>query len=219
MAITTYAELRTAVSNWPVRSDATFTDRVPEYITMAEGWIAYGLDLGGIKVPPLRVRAMETTATPSMVAGTSTVSLPTRYVAMRNIFVNTNPMRKLSPVSPEQRIFERPFTTAGTPEFYSIEGESIVLGPIPSTSDALSILYYQRFAAFSADADTNWLLTNAPQVYLFGALYASSTMTTNKMGAQWLANFAGSINSLNEADKSDRYSGGVLQIRSATGNP
>ncbi len=219
MAITTWTELQAAVANWLVRADTTLTDRVPEFNAMCEGWIAYGLDMGQVKIPPLRIRAMEATATPSMVAGTSTVALPTRYVAMRNIYINTNPKRKLSPVSPEQRIFERPFATAGTPEFFSVEGDNIVLGPIPSTSDALSILYYQRFAPFSTGSDTNWLLVNSPNTYLFGNLYASSLMTGNPKGPIWLGQFMGSIASLNEADKSDRYSGGVLQIRNATSNP
>lgn len=217
MAISTYTELQAAVANWLARGD--LSSRVPEYITMAEGWIAYGLDMGQIKIPPLRIRAMETTATPSMVAGTATVALPTRYVAMRNIYIDTDPKRKLNPVSPEQRLFEKPYAANGIPEVYSIEGDNIVLGDIPNSSDALSILYYQKFAAFSAGADTNWLLTNSPNTYLFGALYASSTMTGNPRGAQWLGAFMGSISSLNEADKSDRYSGGVLTIRSATGTP
>jgi len=217
MAITTYTELQAAVANWLARGD--LTSRIPEYIAMCEGWIAFGLDMGAIKIPPLRIRAMEATATPSMVAGTATVALPTRYVAMRNIYIDTNPKRKLTPVSPEQRLFEKPYASNGIPEVFSIEGDNIVLGDVPNSADALSILYYQRFAPFSAGADTNWLLTNAPNVYLFGALYASSTMTGNKMGPAWLASFAGSINALNEADKSDRYSGGVLTIRSATGTP
>lgn len=219
MAITTYTELQTALQNWPVRGDTTFTNRITEYITIAEGWIAYGLDMGQVKVPPLRIRAMEATATPSMVAGTATVALPTRYVAMRNIYIDTDPKRKLVPVSPEQRIFEKPYASNGIPEVYSIEGDNIVLGDIPNSADALSVLYYQRFAAFSVGSDTNWLLTNSPNTYLFGALYASTLMTDNKMGPKWLAVFMGSINALNEADKSDRYSGGVLTIRTATGNP
>jgi hypothetical protein len=217
MAITTYTELQAAVANWLARSD--LSSRVPEYIAMAEGWIAYGLDMGQINVPPLRIRAMEATATPSMVAGTQTVALPTRYVAMRNIYINTNPVRKLSPVSPEQRIFEHPVTTAGRPEFFSVEGDNIVFDKVPDSSDALSILYYARFAAFTTGSDTNWLLTNSPNTYLFGALYASSTMTGNPKGAQWLGSFMGAISSLNNSDKSDRYSGGALQMRNATYNP
>ncbi len=217
MAITTYTELQAAVANWLARGD--LTSRVPEYITMAEGWIAYGLDMGQIKVPPLRIRAMEQALSLTMVSGTAEVALPTRYVSMRNIYIDTDPKRKLTPVSPEQRIFEKPYASTGIPEVYSIEGDNIVLGDIPNSGDTIKGTYYQKFAAFSAGSDTNWLLTNSPNTYLFGALYASSTMTGNPRGPQWLGAFMGSINALNEADKSDRYSGGVLTIRSATGAP
>lgn len=221
MAISTYAELKTAFLNWTGRSgDTALTNRAPECITMVEGWIAYGLDMGQVKVPPLRIRAMETALSLSMVAGTAEIALPTRYVAMRNIYIDTDPKRKLTPVSPEQRIFEKPYAATGIPEVFSIEGDNIVLGDTPNAAGTIKGIYYQRFASFSADADTNWLLTNSPNTYLFGGLYASTLMTdNNKKGPQWLAAFMGSINALNEADKSDRYSGGVLTIRTATGTP
>jgi hypothetical protein len=218
MAISTFAELKTAVANWLSRSD--LTSRIPEFNTMAESWIAYGLEVGSLKVPPLRIRSMESSSTLTCVAGTATVSLPTRYLAMRNLYVDGTPVQKINPVTPEQRIFQRPSTDRGKPRFFSIEGENIVLAPIPDSAYSLPCLFYQRFASFSADADTNALLTGSPNVYLFGCLYAATTLIQNHpMGANWLAAFAGAIKSLNEADRSDRYSGGSLMMRSDTGSP
>lgn len=219
MSITTYTELQTALQNWSVRGDTTFTARIPEYITMAEGWIAYGLDMGPIKVPPLRVRAMETTVSAATVAGTETVALPTRYLAMRNIYIDTDPKVKLIPVTPEQRIFERPYSQNARSRVFSVEGDYIYLAPIPNSSDNLSILYYQRFAPLTNGSDTNWLLINSPNTYVFGALYASALMTGNDNGQKWLAAFMGSVTALNDADRSDRYSGGALTMRSSTGTP
>ena len=66
----------------------------------------------------------------------------------------------------------------------------------------------QKFAALSADGDTNWLLTNAPGAYLQGALielYDYLKDWEAKTNAHKA--FAGIINALNSADKTDRFSG------------
>ena len=41
----------------------------------------------------------------------------------------------------------------------------------------LELSYVKRYAALSADADTNWLLTNHPMAYVYAALVAASAYT------------------------------------------
>tara|TARA_Y100000310_G_scaffold293683_1_gene323459 strand:- start:5268 stop:6185 length:918 start_codon:yes stop_codon:yes gene_type:complete len=51
MSITTYAELKTAIQNWPERDDAQWTDRVDEFLDLAESSIRQD--------PEFRPRGME----------------------------------------------------------------------------------------------------------------------------------------------------------------
>ena len=205
MAISDYASLQTAMTSWALRSD--LTSLYPDFITLGEAKINRRL----------RIRSMETALSLTCTPGTATIALPARYVQMKSIYIDADPKVKLILVTPEQRIFERPYSQNARSRVFSVEGDYIYLAPIPNSSDNLSILYYQRFAPFSASSDTNWLLTNSPNTYVFGALYASALMTGNDNGQKWLAAFMGSVTALNDADKSDRYSGGALTMRSSTG--
>jgi hypothetical protein len=61
MAITTYAELLSAIQNYEEDSSTIVTDRDDEWVTLAEQRIHYGSGLPGSPFysPPLRIRAME----------------------------------------------------------------------------------------------------------------------------------------------------------------
>ena len=71
MAITTYAELKTAVANFLARSD--LTDRIPEFISMAEARMGRELE----------TRSQEKRATATLTGGDAFVSLPTDLRSVR----------------------------------------------------------------------------------------------------------------------------------------
>lgn len=217
MAIATYADLKAAVANYLNR--ANLTARVPEFIAAAERRIAYG-DRSNPSVPvePLRIRAMETSA--DVAISGQTAALPSGYLQSRRFYINTNPIGELGYIVPD--LFWKTYISSdtGQPRRFTVEGENFVFGPIPDGSYTGKVLYYQKFTALSADGDTNWLLTNAPNIYLDGALTEAYAFTRQndemvKRGAM----FSGGINALNLSDKSDRYSGSPWQAFTDTGNP
>ena len=216
MAISTYADLKTAVQNWLNRSN--LTDRIPEFIALAETRIHYGSKEKPFESEPLRIRAMETSQYTTISA--QRVELPVGFLQARRFFLSGSPIRKLDMVSTDQFWDTYVSTYTGPPTQFCIEGEEFVFGPTPDTEYTAQLLYYKAFTSLSAGTDTNWLLTNAPGVYLYGALIEAHSFTRNDAQAQLCFNkFMGAVDGLNFADKNDRWTGSPWVIRNDTGNP
>jgi hypothetical protein len=154
MAIGTYAQLQSAVADWAARAD--LSPRMADYITMAEARFNR----------ELRVRQMETEATVTMTEGTGT--LPTDFLAMKRVTYQGSPVTELYYQTPAYLQDAYPDTTAGDPVVYTLEGLSIKVRPITSTS--VKVLYWQKIPALSDSATTNWLLTAHPDLYLAATL-------------------------------------------------
>lgn len=212
MAISTYAELKTAVANWLNRSD--LTSRVPEFIAIGEAVIAGDPDpLDPEALPGVRCRAQEKRVTASI--STRYVDQPTDMLEMRNIQLNASSIRALKFRTPEQIDNEYDSSATGTPETFTLIGDEIQFAPSPDATYTAELAYTARFAAFSADADYNWLLTNHPNVYLYAALIAAEPYLKNDDRAMtWAAQYKAAVRSLNRAEKKALFSGSALQMRS-----
>ena len=207
MAISNYSELQTAVANWLDRDD--LAARIPEFIALCEARFNRSL----------RIRAMETLdISVDTVSGTSTVALPTGYVQMRDISLITSPITQLQYVTPEimNRLNAGSFT--GKPETYTIIANNILFGPTPDAVYDISMLYYKTFDALTDAAPTNWVITNAPDVYLYGALLEAEPFLMNDQRVQlWATALTQSITTLQEQDNKDRHSGSALRVMNTGG--
>jgi hypothetical protein len=212
MAISNYTELKTAVANWLDRDD--LTDRIPEFIALAEARFNR----------VLRLRSMEVKYTADTVAGQRNLALPTSYIQMRNFQVNTSPLTILSYVTPE--IYDRLWggSTQGIPEFYTILADEVSLGPIPASVMEVEMLFYKRFdnldsATTSGYPDSvNWLITNAPDIYLYGSMLEAEPFIMNDERIQvWAQGFEKGVMDLQEQDNKDRHSGSALRVMNTGG--
>jgi len=62
--------------------------------------------------------------------------------------------------------------------------------------------------------ETNWLLTLAPDVYLYGALLEAAPYTQNDNRIQvWGAGFSSALDSLNRLGMASSFNAGPLQIQ------
>ena len=206
MAIGTYDELKTAVANWLDRDD--LTDRIPEFIALAEARMNR----------VLRLRMMESKYTASTVASQRNYNLPTGYVQMRNFQINTSPITPLQYVSPE--IYDRLWggSTGGTPQFYTIIANEIQLGPIPGSVLTMEMLFYKKITALSASNTTEQMLTDNPDIYLYGALLEAEPFIMNdERVALWAKGFEQAVINLQEQDNKDRHSGSALRVMNTSG--
>lgn len=153
----THATLVTSLANWLNRDDLSTTE-IPEAIALAERHFQ--------RVLNIPEQESETTLT----ATAETVSLPTDFVRMTDLYINTDPRAYIEPMSLPTLRTAYSSQTTGKPRNYAIRGESLVLGPSPDTSYTLKLAYFAKYTALTTGTATNVLLTDHPDVYLYGSL-------------------------------------------------
>lgn len=132
------------------------------------------------------------------------VPLPSRFVAVRRMYLDGDEKR-LEYMAPNIFWTRAGANQTGRPKFFTIEGEHIVFAPRPDASYYSKLLYYRRFAALSADSDTNWILTNARGLLLYATLVEASPYIGNDPRTlTWAAMYDSLIESVNDADRKDR---------------
>jgi len=209
MAINTYATLQVGVANWLDRSD--LSDRIPEFITLAEARFNR----------ILRIRDMETVSTAlSTVAGTREYSLPTGFVQMKEFHLTTDPLTPLAYITPEMMTRLQAGSSKSKPQVFTIIADNVRLGPNPDAVYTTSMLYYKKTTALSDSATTNDMLTNNPDVYLYGSLLEAEPFLMNDQRVQlWGMAFKQAIEDIQFQDNKDRHSGSEMRVMNTGGYP
>jgi len=158
MAITTYAELQTAIGDWLNRAD--LDQKIPDFISLAESTLN----------DVLRSADMVASNTAAITSGRAT--LPSDALEVVYVQVASTEDEPLEQITPQQLTMLRRTRTrdAANPRFFAIIGRELVVTPSPSGSLSMDIDYYQRIPALTSSNTTNWLLTDAPHVYLYTSL-------------------------------------------------
>ena len=196
MAISTYAELNTAIASWLDRSD--LTDVIPDFIALTES--RHRRDF--------KIRRMETRVTANTIADTEYYTLPENYVAMRNIQLNTDPKTSLEYLTPEIMDKLQAGSSKGKPKVYSIIGNNIQIRPIPDGIYEIEMLYYKYFTPLSDSNATNDMLTYHPDLYLYGALVEAEPYLQNDKRLQtWASLYDRAKKDLIDTNERDRHSG------------
>ena len=141
------------------------------------------------------------------------VPLPAGYLEMRSIYLQTSPPSKLSPVAPETIDSTWMSASPDQPAVYALDGDCIRFAPPADSSYAVRMGFYKKFGPLASAP--NWLMTNKPDVYLYGALLEAAIYFGNEEDAQkFYGVYCSAVNGLQAANATDRYSGGALQMRS-----
>lgn len=168
MAITTLAQLKTAVDTYLNRSDQA-ASLAADYITLAEA--RFNREL------PLRVNW--TSSTPTGSVGSRNLALATSpaYVEALALFLTTYSPKHIELIKLDSGTFS--YTTAnGIPKAWCIVGTNIELDK--PCDQAHTFLFRYRQAFNLSVTDPNWLLLNHPDVYLYGALFEACLLTKNE---------------------------------------
>lgn len=156
MALANYVDLKLAVADWLHRKD--LTARIPDFIAMAEASINRRL-----KISPAEVE------TPVfMTIGSRFIPLPGNFGTPICLWLESNmPREKLTPALPSELPVDG--GQSGEPLYWAIDGTKIAFDQRADKAYPLTLRYVQKFSLSDAN-QTNWLMTEAPDAYLYGAL-------------------------------------------------
>lgn len=201
MTITTYSTLKSAVADWLNREDLTSV--IPSFIALAEA------DINRI----LRDYRMEKRST--ALVDTQYSALPADWMETIRIQISGDPSRiELASNAALADMRYSRSDRAGKPTHYAHTAGGLELFPTPDDEYTIEIVYYGRVPVLSDVATTNWLLTAAPDVYLYGALTQSAPyLKDDQRAAVWGALYQNAITSLNSASEQSRHSGTGLRLR------
>lgn len=205
------SDLRTSIRSWLMRpSDTTeLTDAMlNDIIALAEAEFFDILDLNDVET---HNAAFSVTA--------EYTALPTGFRGFRRDprVISDAAVYRLILASPDQMTDETDGSTTDSPRLYCIEGNQLRLAPIPANTTTLDIAYFGRPAAI-ADATTNIILTNYPNIYLFGSLVNSAPFIgEDGRMAMWKAKYDQGVAIAQRTARLIKYrTGGEMRLVGAT---
>lgn len=205
MALTTYTELKTSVGDWLNRTDLTSV--IPDFIALAESQIER----------QLRTRQMIVRATASI--STEYSAVPDDFLETKSIkLTGTDPITPLSFETVDSLDnLKTQYRSSGAPIFFGIVGGQIRVLPVPDATYTTELTYYAKLSKLSASVATNWLLTQAPDVYLYGSLLqAAPYLQDDARIPVWSSLYQAGLDQLQIADDRGATSGGALLTRAKT---
>ena len=188
MALTTYGGLKTSIASFINRTD--LTTAIPDFVVLAESLIRKKVE----------ARSMETTATGTRSG--ETLAHPADMLQPRILTVGGVPLKY---VTPEQYDHLQINTVTGG-KYTTIGSDFHILGA--TSGDEYVLIYDGVFTALADDADTNFVLTNAPEVYLWSSLhYAAIYMKDMQAAMGYMAAFEASASLFNTQEKKAKTGG------------
>ena len=123
--------------------------------------------------------------------------------------------------SEQQLALERPRfgNSTGRPRHYTIFNTQLELLPTPDHDYVLEIVYRKSLPHLSDDNPTNWVLTLAPDLYLYGALcHAAQYLSEPERFAQWSQYYDIAMDDLTHHGRNFKYGGAPVAITLAGEN-
>jgi len=195
MALNNYSNLKTAVGSWLARTD--LATAITDFVTLAEAEFNRRL----------RVRDMETNNA-AFTIDAEFENVPTGFLEARSFFLATDPRARLEYITPDVLAGIWAGSDTGQPAFYTIVGAQFRFAPAPDDDYTGDLTYFASITALSDSNTTNWLLTNHPGAYLFGALLqAAPYLGQDERVPLWQAKYDAEIMSIERADTRKAFAG------------
>ena len=208
--IATYSDLQSAVTEYLARDqDATLTARIPWFIQAFEAKMNRSLF----------VRQMESRVTAITTYGVTDcefVALPSDFQSMRPIRISSvegKPILSFMSTVQMDEYRARQGDVADQPLFFSIFGSEIELAPTPDKAYTLEMIYRQNVPALASNS-TNWLLTLASDLYLYGSLLETAPYIKDDGRLQtWGSLYNSALNDLNALGRASAFNAGPMAVR------
>jgi hypothetical protein len=160
-----------------------------------------------------RLRSREMIVNATATSDGQFVSLPPDWLEAINMMIvrGQSPLRYITP--DEADVINKAQTYTST-RFYSMTTGIIELVP-PAVDDiTIDMVYYGKIPALSDANTTNWLLTKAPDVYLYGALtHAAPFLMDDQRMPVFSQIYLARVQSLQDESQKALHSGSPLIAR------
>lgn len=189
MALANYTDLKTDIALWITRSgDSNITNQVSDFVTLCEARLN--------RILPIRTKETDQTLTATI---SSRVMTPaTAFREPISLYRTTNSLYE----------WMRPFVVGavaygiadGVPSGWGVNGQTIELD-VPCAVAETFVFRSLGTLALSDTSPTNWLLTNHPDVYLYGSLVQALAFMKNiTYAAAWKGAFEEAISEITEQE-------------------
>lgn len=195
MALSAYADLQTSIAGFLNRDDLTAA--IPDFIALCESNLQRDI----------KHWRMEKRATATIDARFSAV--PSDLIAPIRFQVGTSdlPMQPIGVQDMHERRASQQDNT-GTPAYYALIGTEFEFYPTPTDAVTATLYYRAKIPALSDVNTTNWVLENAPDVYLYGSLvHTAPYLVEDARVGVWGALYGQALAMLNRQGDAGKHGG------------
>lgn len=169
--VTGYTSLLTAVQDYLARSDmASFAPNAVQnweerFYRQPRNWAAW-MD-----------------ASLSSAIASSVIAVPSGFLGWKHVYVDGSPASRLEPVTLEQLLGTYPRGgDTGIPRWIARDGSNFIFGCEPDSNYTIKGTYRAKPTAlrsYASDAAAHWLIVNAPDLCLYGAMAEAEAFIKN----------------------------------------
>jgi hypothetical protein len=196
--ISDYTTLQTSIGDWLARAD--LTSFIPSFIqNFEEDFYREPLNWG-----TWMEKALLGTVTNSVVA------LPSDYLGLAIAYVSGQNLPPLERTNRQQllnRYARSGGVTGAYPKYIARDASNFIFGPIPSDGTVIAGTYYAKPALLRSSGGT-WLLTNAPDLLLYGSLlHAEPFLKNDERLPLWQAMYSAGVETYRRMNRAENDSG------------
>ena len=202
MAITTYAELQSNVTDFLNRDD--LASIAPTFISLAEADMQR----------PVRHWRQEKRSTAEL--DTQYSAIPADFLEAIRFYITSGESRPLELISQFQ-LLDRKYNrsnTSGEPAYYAITAGEIEIFPAPAGTYTAELYYNARIEPLSDSNTSNWMLEYFPDAYLYGSLIHSAPYLKDDARLQiWAALYQSAIDAINMSGEKAKFGGSGRRMK------
>ena len=202
MAITTYAELQSNVTDFLNRDD--LASIAPTFISLAEADMQR------------QVRHWRQEKRSTAELDTQYSAIPADFLEAIRFYITSGESRPLELISQFQlldRKYQRA-NTSGEPAYYAITAGEIEIFPAPAGTYTAELYYNARIEPLSDSNTSNWMLQYFPDAYLYGSLIHSAPYLKDDARLQiWAALYQSAIDAINMSGEKAKFGGSGRRMK------
>jgi len=204
MAITNYTNLQTTIADFLNRDDLTAV--IPTFIQLTEAQLNRDI----------RHHNMEARTSGQQTGGDQYMQVPSDWLETIRLHLTgsgTSALTLMSRAAIADIRAKNENVSTVLPYYYCHSDGQFELYPTPVEDTDFELLYYQKIPDLATNS-TNWLLTDAPDVYLYGALLHSAPyLAEDARVAVWAQMYSAAVQNVNSASEKARYSGSGMTLK------